>query len=224
MDEIVSKKRRPLGEYKGYIIRGEMPLETAKKPRKCSVSLVGQKFGKLLVIEEIGVLSARRRLWGCLCDCGNKRAATQCCLKDGSIKSCGCLMVENVLSLPKHNKLPNGEAAFNCLFTSYINNAQSRGYSFELSREDFRTLMESPCYYCGSLRENKITGEASQFNGSYAYTGIDRVDNHRGYTKDNVRPCCKVCNKAKHANSEEDFRKWVCQIYKHWIADDKTIA
>lgn len=216
MDEIKNKKRRPLGEYKGYIIRGEMPLETAKKPRKCSINLIGQKFGKLLVIEEIGVLSARRRLWGCLCDCGNKRAATQCCLRDGSIRSCGCLMVEHVLSLPQHNKLASGEAAFNRLFTSYVNNALSRGHSFELSREDFRILVESPCNYCGSLRENKIKAERSQFNGSYYYTGVDRIDNAEGYIKNNVRPCCKKCNLAKHAATEQDFKQWISRAYEYW--------
>lgn len=217
MEEIQNKKLRPLGEYKGYLIRGEIPIEAIKKPRRCTLGLVGKRFGKLTVVEEIGILSSRHRIWGCICDCGKKRAAVTVRLRDGSIRSCGCLMKEHILSLPQHNKLASGEAAFNRLFASYSKNAELRGHSFELSREDFRGLVESPCYYCGSLRENRMRAERSQFNGPYSYTGIDRVDNSLGYVKENVRSCCKVCNKAKHANSEEEFKKWVCQIYKHWV-------
>ena len=35
--------------------------------------------------------------------------------------------------------------------------------------------------------------------------GIDRVDSSKGYTIDNVVPCCSKCNWMKGVLSKEDF-------------------
>jgi len=56
---------------------------------------MGQKFGKLLVIQFGGcvVLPTRmRRTWTCVCDCGNTRTVQECQLLCGGIVSCsaGC--------------------------------------------------------------------------------------------------------------------------------------
>ena len=55
-------------------------------------NLVGQRFGKLIVLEllnrEINVASAR---WKCLCDCGNTTIVTTKLLNNGHVTSCGCL-------------------------------------------------------------------------------------------------------------------------------------
>lgn len=67
------------------------------KPR-VATSLVGQKFGMLTVLErkpnrQVGKNS--RVVWSCLCDCGNKTDVLSILLKQGSIKSCGCLSMSH---------------------------------------------------------------------------------------------------------------------------------
>ena len=52
--------------------------------------LTGQKFGKLLVVEEAG-RKKREVLWKCLCDCGNYCYQVGHRLRKGKVKSCGCL-------------------------------------------------------------------------------------------------------------------------------------
>ena len=57
---------------------------------------IGQKFGKLTVIEDLGFRQQteghRRRWYKCLCDCGNEKEAQGNMLKQGQIISCGkCL-------------------------------------------------------------------------------------------------------------------------------------
>jgi len=49
-----------------------------------------------------------------------------------------------------------------------------------------------------------------QYASPYIYNGLDRIDNEKGYLLDNVTPCCKICNQAKHALSLDDFLAW-CQ-------------
>lgn len=56
-----------------------------------SDKLDGQKFNKLLVLEAAGSTNSQKRLWKCLCDCGNITYVTTGDLKNGHIASCGCL-------------------------------------------------------------------------------------------------------------------------------------
>lgn len=53
-------------------------------------SLVGQRFGKLVVIEQAESSAAGQRRWVCQCDCGNRRVVLGTNLKRGTTASCGC--------------------------------------------------------------------------------------------------------------------------------------
>lgn len=54
------------------------------------MNLIGQKFGKLTVIEQMPSKNQRRQ-WKCLCDCGNITIASTTALRSGDTSSCGCL-------------------------------------------------------------------------------------------------------------------------------------
>ena len=54
------------------------------------LDLTGQRFGKLVAIEEAGKNKSGRVLWRCRCDCGNERVVQTKLLRAGSAKSCGC--------------------------------------------------------------------------------------------------------------------------------------
>jgi len=43
----------------------------------------------------------------------------------------------------------------------------------------------------------------------------------KGYTIDNVVPCCTACNRAKWARTVEEFLGWIVQVYEH-IAKEET--
>lgn len=60
-----------------------------------SEDLVGKRFGRLLVIEELPERGTDRRIiYRCLCDCGNVTNVTAADLRSGHTRSCGCLMRE----------------------------------------------------------------------------------------------------------------------------------
>jgi hypothetical protein len=48
-------------------------------------------FARLSVIEKSGADHRGKRLWRCLCLCGNERVTTADKLREGRVKSCGCM-------------------------------------------------------------------------------------------------------------------------------------
>lgn len=52
--------------------------------------LVGQRFGKLTVLEWHGTDNHRNATWRCRCDCGRETVVRTNALNMGHAKSCGC--------------------------------------------------------------------------------------------------------------------------------------
>jgi len=57
--------------------------------------LIGQKFGRLTVLEFAGKDKSRTALYLCKCDCGQKKIIISSEFKRGKIQSCGCLRKES---------------------------------------------------------------------------------------------------------------------------------
>lgn len=200
-------------QYKGYEYAGKLPNEP-KKSMSERANLTNKWFGRLLAIESIGVFPDGSRLWGCICDCGTKKAVRSRELIRGHTKSCGCLQKEIRADLGGRNKLPKGIAAANSLLSSYRKSARQRGYSWELSKTEFYSLTSGNCYYCGQEPFLSFLGNSSgTCNGAYTWNGIDRVDNSKGYTSDNTVTCCKVCNVAKASMTQAEFVEWIRMVY-----------
>lgn len=82
----------------------------------------------------------------------------------------------------------------------YKRGAIKRSLEFSLTREEFESLINTACYYCGSRPTLR------NINGcNLICNGIDREDNNKGYYKENCLPCCKICNVMKWAMSHDDF-------------------
>lgn len=183
-------------------------------------NLVGQRFGRLLVTAQTDSKHNRTR-WVCLCDCGKTVISTSRALLHDNRKSCGCLridMAKEKRKLPQMDaSLPDGVAAFNVLFGIYARNAMSRGFTFELSKELFRTLTKGSCYYCGAP-PSKAFNNSGLCKSQYTYNGIDRVDNSIGYIPENCVSCCKLCNSMKSNYSYDEFVN-KCKIIVETIRD-----
>jgi hypothetical protein len=169
--------------------------------RKMKHFLGGKRFGKLLVTEThenqkhpyISRKTGKQvdystQYWLCKCDCGNDYWAKTSYLLLGKVVSCGCYW-ENTY------KLPEGQAAKNEIFQSYKRGARNRNLPFTLSIEDFINVVQRDCFYCGSP-PSIIAGRYGN-NGTFIHNGIDRIDNTKGYEKENIVPCCSLCNRMK---------------------------
>lgn len=66
--------------------------------------------------------------------------------------------------------------------------AKKRGLAWDISFEDYKSLISQPCAYC----ENAL-GNVQNERG----VGLDRVVNALGYSTANVLPCCGECNRTR---------------------------
>lgn len=141
-----------------------------------------------------------------MCDCGVTKEIPAGRVTNKNITSCGC-----------QKKLPEKEASFNHLYDKYRRGALYREYEFKLTKEEFRTLTSSNCFYCNIEPHQKV--QQNTYNGQYTYNGIDRVDNKLGYTIDNVVPCCGVCNQLKGSLDTKIFIEKIKLIYENVYED-----
>jgi len=60
------------------------------------INLIGQKFGRLIVISDTGKRKSREVVWACRCECGKLTEVVTSSLCRGLTKSCGCLWRERI--------------------------------------------------------------------------------------------------------------------------------
>lgn len=140
-----------------------------------ALSLSGQRFGKLTVLERT-TSDTGRSMWLCRCDCGVERVAAGAFLTYGHVRSCGCLHKE-VVRTHGLSKSPEyktwGGAQRRCL-PAYERHADyyDRGITFY---PDWK----GPGGFARFLAH---VGRKPSPNHS-----LDRIDNNRGYEPGNVR-------------------------------------
>jgi hypothetical protein len=210
----VDTKGKPSIIYKGYIYRSKTFPSAAKKKISNRADRTGKRFGRLLAMEDLGIVNIGYHLWGCVCDCGTRIAVRSRELDRGHTKSCGCLWLENLRKSAGRNKMSPGQAAINNLLSNYIKSAKERGHTWNITKEQFKEITSSNCRYCGKPPLQIAYGNGQRnVNGDYLYNGIDRIDNSIGYEAGNIAPSCFICNSSKGTMAESDFAAHICNIY-----------
>ena len=168
----------------------------------------GKKYGNLIIVEQVDNDKHGHTRWLAVCTCGTETIVWGNHLKSGHKQSCGA-------GYHMPNVLPVGEASFRRLFRGMKRDAKRRNYEWKLSRAQVRGLTKENCHYCNTEPAQIVSGK--RVNGSYVYNGIDRVDNTKGYTPENVVPCCKACNYAKRDMSFGEFTTWILDVYNNLL-------
>jgi hypothetical protein len=159
------------------------------------IDATGKKFGRLTLVERIPEFRKITK-YKCLCDCGKETIALWTNLNGGNTRSCGCIKDERL----RARKQPDAEIQRNAIWRYYRRNAKIRSVIWELTKEQFNSLIAQECKYCGHT-------------GPTGFVGVDRVDNTLGYTFHNCVPCCRWCNWGKNERTLEEFRKWIEDLY-----------
>lgn len=154
--------------------------------------------------------------------CGSDKKMTLPNLKKSN--SCGCQKHnintwKHVGAYTKSWQLPSGVSARNNLEYQYKRSAKKRNLSYTLTTEQFDSIVTGLCHYCGDSLTAVVKGQGKT-SGDFLYTGIDRVDNSKGYTKKNVVSCCWNCNNMKGKMTENEFITHVKKIVEKLVIND----
>lgn len=180
-----------------------------------AAELTGKRYGKLVVIRKLSSSRGGSVLWECLCDCGNyHQASTRHLNRRGKhvVRSCGC---DQHRSGSDHAQWSGYKTISGGWWSSHVKhgaNCRGRiGVELTLTKEEAYELLvqqEGKCAFTGI--ELALSNKCRSNTAS-----LDRIDNTRGYSKDNVQWVHKVVNMMKRIYSAETFIHWCTLVASH---------
>ena len=180
-----------------------------------------EKYGRLLVLETYKAKKGTRTrtFCKCLCDCGNITHPCIDGLKDGRIQSCGCYKKDQV----SKRCYTGGKYMTGAELAGLRKNAQIRNLEFSITAQDVDEVYEKQNKKC-NLSGIDIIFNSTQLQGNgkiiRGNASVDRKDNSKGYTKDNIQILHMYVNEAKWDRSQEDFIEMCTKIYKYLNGDN----
>lgn len=183
-------------------------------------SLIGERFGKLIVIEQAGFKKYKNTrykdgyalypLWLCKCDCGNECIVQGDGLTSGRTLSCGCLQKERASkSAKENNKKYNTYDLSGEFGIGYTN----KGEEFYFDLEDYDKIKD----YCWRMNHGYIEANDSNHENvkmhrlvtDFKYEFVDHKNRRRNDNrKKNLRPATKSensQNQSKKKNNTTGF-------------------
>lgn len=175
--------------------------------------LTGRQFGYLYVVgrvpdSEKKLLASKSSQFYCRCVCGQVINVVANSLKSKNTTSCGCMAKKT----RAHANLKHGLAAKkggkrDFIYDMYISakyRAKKRGLLFTLQLTDLQIPTTCPVLGIPIFRTGTKAGPNSP--------SLDRSDNAKGYTKENVRVISNRANTLKNNATLEEFRSLVAYL------------
>lgn len=143
------------------------------------IDITDGRFGRWTVIDKAKGALGGEALWICLCECGNTKTLAGNVLRSGKSRSCGCLKKEKAIAA----KTTHG----------MLNTKEYRSWSHMKNR---CLNHKDPHYTDYGARGITVCEEwKNSFEAFFADMGIrpegnfsiDRIDNDKGYSKENCR-------------------------------------
>ena len=185
-----------------HTVRNRLFLLGIRRGRRKRRCLLGEKFGKLRVIEKAPEVKCKNLVWVCLCDCGNTTSVLGGNLLSGVSKSCGCARHRKGKESPHWKGHEGLSGRYWCIIQS---NAAKRGIPFNLEIEYAWDLYQQQQGKCA------LTGWPIGFESPMAQTAsLDRIESDKAYEPGNVQWVHKDINWAK-GDFPNDYFIQICQ-------------
>ncbi len=180
------------------------------KAKYIQKQIVGQRFGMLFVIDLEKVFhptynngKGKFKYYAlCKCDCGNEHRVLKGSLQRGATTSCGCKRDHyNLMRGDKNSQFTGFKEITGKFWSTLQVRSKRRGHVFDLKIEDAWNLYEKQNKKCA------LTG-VDIFFGNWNTSptaSLDRIDNTKGYYKDNVQWVHKHVNIMRNVFSIEYF-------------------
>ena len=176
--------------------------------------ITGQTYNRLTVLRraEENTKQGKPR-WVCRCICGNIKTVTGSHLKNGSVASCGCLH-KDVRGSRHHLWTGVGEISggwWHKHISVKEKGNRRKGIKIGITKEDaWNKFLEQgrKCALTGipliiSYRTNENTAS------------LDRIDNSKGYFKNNIQWVHKHINYMKWVHDQDYFIEMCKKVAKH---------
>lgn len=176
-----------------------------------TINEIGNKFGKLTV-KERGESDRYGVSWICDCECGRQVIRRGVYLRHHiNNKEASCRFCK--INGPERKV--KGEVLLK-QYRAYRNSTSAQIKGFELTLEEFEIISRKPCYYCEEppvYRRYKYDSAAKGplYTEDYL-SGVDRVDNEKGYILENCVPACPKCNHMKSTLTKKEFLEHIQKI------------
>lgn len=148
-------------------------------------NLIGQRFGKLVVLEETSERKWETIVWKCKCDCGNIINVPTNSLKTGNTSSCGCINYsigeKNIEKILKENNI-DFKSQYSC------KELQLKRFDFAILNEDNQIIRLIE--FDGSQHYNDISGI---WNSAETLEDIQKRDNEKNiWAKEHNIPLVRI--------------------------------
>jgi hypothetical protein len=166
--------------------------------------MIGKKFGRLSVIKRSGSTPAKKKVWLCLCECGNEKRITTGDLNSGKIVSCGCYKNEKIAML----KFRHGQARAKNETREYISWKHMISRCFNKNNDAYKDYGERGITVCDRwLVFENFYDDMGEMPHRFS---IERIDVNGNYEPSNCKWILKnrqATNKRTTVLSENDVRE-----------------
>lgn len=172
--------------------------------------LQGQRFNELTVLERSGSSRQGSATWLCQCDCGNTTTLSSDHLtrKRNPVKTCGCKRVRRGKDHAQWTGV--GDISGNWWYNHIKRELFGKYNRHRL--EVTLTIEEAWQLYLDQDRSCALSGLGITIGDSPCdKASLDRIDNGKGYTLENVQWVHKDINFMKRSHSQEYFI-WLCGL------------